>query len=100
MANNVYDVGDLVKVIGSFKNSSGVLADPEHVFFSVIDPSDTKTDYTFGVDSVVTHIGTGTYQMQFSATKSGDWYIRGFSTGTGQAAQEIKVSVRGSRFVP
>jgi hypothetical protein len=94
---NAYDVGDLIRCTGTFATAS-VDVDPSAVFFSVKAPSGTETDYTYGVDGQLVKSATGIYYVNVSATESGMYKYRFYSTGTGQAASEGQFRVRASFF--
>lgn len=50
--------------------------------------------YTHGVDSEVVKSSTGVYYIDIDLDRGGTWYVRWFSTGTGQASEESKIDVR------
>lgn len=78
---NMYHVGDLVNLKGTFTDtSSGNLVDATSVTMTVKAPDGTVTTPT------PTHVSTGIYQFQQSATQAGVWTWKMIGTGTGQAA--------------
>lgn len=95
---NAYDVGDLVRVQGSFTNAAGAAVDPSVVTTKVKTPAGVVTTYTYGVDAQLVKLATGIYYVDVSATTSGDWHYRFSSTGDGQAAGENKFYVKESAF--
>ena len=89
MAANVYDIGDLVRITGTWtRRSDGSAVDPTAVFCAYKDPSDNLSTLEYGVDAALQKDGTGIYYVDISADESGTWYYRFYSTGTGQAAGE------------
>lgn len=93
------DVGDAVICQGIFTTAAtGAAVDPTNVYFQTKTPSGTITTYTYGVDPEVQRLAVGQYTATVSATADGDWYCRWYSTGTGQAAEEIKFNVKSSEF--
>ena len=92
MANN-YDLGDLVRVSGSFSNEDGMAADPNAIFCAVRNPAGIVTTYQYGVDDELVRDDTGEYHLDINANSAGYWYYRWYSTGTGQAADEEKFYV-------
>lgn len=96
---NFYQVGDLVRVTGTFTTLAGAATDPTSVFFSFKTPSGTITIYQYGVDAQVIKSGTGIYYVDVSVTAPGNWNYRFYSTGTGQTADESYFSVPYSQFV-
>lgn len=93
-----YDVGDLVRVTGTFTNSAGEALDPTAVNCKVKDPSGNVVTYVYGTDDELVKTSTGVYYVDVDADEAGDWWARVYSTGTGQAASEYIFSVRLSRF--
>ena len=91
---NTYDIGDLVRVTGTFTNAAGTATDPAVVKFSYRDPSENITTLTYGTDAAVVKSATGIYYSDVSIDEAGVWWFRWFSTGTGQAAGESWVDVR------
>lgn len=95
---NIYDIGDLVRITGTFTNSAGVVIDPTTVLFKHKDPSGNKTTLTYGVDSAVVRTSTGVYYVDLSVDEVGTWYYRWQSTGTGQSAGETYFIAQVSRL--
>ena len=92
-----YDVGDTVRLTGTFTNAGGTATDPGGtVSIKVLDPSGTTTTYTGG--SVV-NSATGVYYTDVAATKSGRYHWRCEANGTGNyGAEEGYFDVSMSRF--
>lgn len=90
MADNSYDVGDLVRVESTFTNplSDNVEIDPTTVKCTITAPAGVETTYTYGVDAEVKKDATGQYYMDVDVNARGWWYYRWWSTGTGQAAEQ------------
>lgn len=95
---NTYDVGDEIRVTGTFTNSAGTATDPTAVLFKVKNPAGTITTYTYGTDAELVKSATGVYYVDLDLATSGTWYTRFYSTGTGQAAVESTINVRESEF--
>ena len=95
-----YELGDLVRVVGSFSNSTtGAAADPDVVFFSYRNPAGVTVELTYGVNVAVVRDGIGVYHSDVNANASGRWHWRWHSTGLGQAADEGEFYVKPSPFV-
>jgi hypothetical protein len=60
---------------------------------SVRTPGRVVTTYTYGVDVAVVKDSTGNYHIDIDANAAGTWHARWFSTGTGQAAEEMEFFV-------
>lgn len=88
-----YDLGNLVHVKATFKDSDGQRTDPDVVKLSVRDPGGTTTTYIFGTDDEVVKDGVGRYSSDINADETGTWYYRWWATGDGQAADEGEFTV-------
>lgn len=100
MAHNTHDLGDLVRVSGSFRDAIlGGAIDPDVVKLSVRSPDGTVTTYTHGTDAEVVKDQVGEYHADINADQSGTCYYRWWSTGEGQAAEENRFVVREARAV-
>lgn len=94
---NKYEIGDLVRVSGPFRNSvDGAPVDPTAVFLSYKKPDGTTTSLTYGVDGAVIKDGPGDYHVDINADAVGIWSWRWHSTGIGQAADEGRFYVKPS----
>ena len=93
MANH-YEIGNLIRVTGTFTDSDGNAHDPTSVFCSVLEPDGTQTDYEHGVDPEITNSATGVYYLDQAVDQEGFWYYRWYATGTGEAADESYFRVR------
>jgi len=96
MAHNKYDIGDLVRLRGSFTDVDDNPADPTIVTLEIRSPADTL--YTY--DSEITKDSTGEYHYDFDTsvadneTESGTWHYRYFGDGLNQAAGENSFILR------
>lgn len=93
---NVYDLGDLVRVSGAFRNAAGTLIDPTTVGFEFRGPTGAVTRYAYPADPQLAKDSTGNYHVDIDASAAGTWHWRWESTGTGQAAEEGAFVVRES----
>lgn len=85
--SETYDFGDDVYCEGEFRNSAGVLANPENVFAKTTNPQGVvSAAYQYGVDAALTRPSTGIYHLKVDANSPGTWHFRIYSTGTGKAA--------------
>jgi hypothetical protein len=93
---NKHDLGDLVKVVGTFTgpDDDDAPVDPDMVKLSFRDPSDNVTTWIYGSDDEIVKDSTGVYYALIDADEAGDWYYRWWSTGAGQAAEEKQFTVR------
>jgi len=95
---NQYDVGDLVRVTGVFKDAEGVAIDPSTVAFKLRKPNRSITTYLYGTDIQLVKDSTGNYRVDISADVKGIYKYRWYSTGNGQAAGENQFEVVKSNF--
>jgi len=91
---NTYDIGDLVRIANTFKDSTGTLIDPTAVFVKYRTPAGVTTTLTYGVDLALVRDSLGTYHADVSITAAGTWAYRWYSTGTGQGSEEHYFEVR------
>lgn len=91
-----YDIGDLVRATGTFRDLDEVLVDPDTVTFKSKAPSGAVVSRTYPTD--VTKESVGVYHSDWSLNETGTWYLRIESTGAAQAAEEITISVARSVF--
>jgi uncharacterized protein YfaS (alpha-2-macroglobulin family) len=84
-----YDIGDLARITATFTQDANPI-DPTTITAEVRDP-----------DGIITEVPTtlqspGIYRALVDLTASGQWGVRIYSTGTGQAAEEILIKVERS----
>jgi len=97
---NEYDIGDLVKVIGTFtKTSDDSVIDPTVIRAYYKNPSGITTSLVFGVDGALEKEGIGIYFVEISITESGNWYYRFSGTGNAQGGEETHFKVVRSNIV-
>ena len=94
----VYDVGDRVRLLATFKNAAGVATDPTTITVKTKTPAGVVATFVFGIDAQVVKDSTGNYHFDFDLTASGHWYYRWAATGAVFAAEEGTLDVRVSRF--
>ena len=89
---NSYDIGSLVQLTGTFKNTAGTLTDPTSVTCTVKDPAGTVTT------PATTKSSTGVYTADVDLTNAaaGVWWYRFAGTGACQAAEESSFYVEAS----
>lgn len=97
-AINTYDVGDIVRLAGTFKNQSDAFVDPGGVRVKVKNPLGTSTTYVYGVDAGVMKDATGQYHLDIDADTEGTWYYRWEGLTSNKGADEESFLVRDSQF--
>ena len=96
MANNIHDLGDLVRVSATFKDAETEdELDPTEVSLSVCTPDGEVVTYVYDTDAEVVKEDVGMYYADLDANQTGTWFYRWWSTGTGQASEEGRFTVRG-----
>lgn len=91
---NVYDVGDLVRLVGTLNNAAGAALDPSTLVVKVKAPSGTTTTYTFGSSAFPIRTGLGTFYVDVTPSEPGEHDYKFASSGTGQAVDEGTFVVR------
>ena len=93
---NQYDVGDVIRVSGTFTDSSQAGVDPSSVTFQyrqhLADPSSVTT-LIYGINSV-TRVSTGSFFSDVPVNSGGEWRYRWNGTGANAAAIEGAFLVR------
>lgn len=82
---NEYQVGDLVRITGTWTDASDVAVDPTTVLGTYTDPSGTAAPVTVGTG--ITKSATGVYYYDIDVDEAGTWYYRFYGQGGGAAAQ-------------
>jgi hypothetical protein len=84
----IFEIGDAVRLQGSFSDIDRALTDPSTVTFKVRDPSTTLNTYVYSNDVEVFKAATGIYYMDFVVNTVGqhNWRLEG--TGSVQVAEQ------------
>lgn len=88
MTINAYNKGDLVRVSAAFTNFVGKPIDPGVVICEYRNPARLRTALTYGTNAALVKDSVGNYHVDIDANVRGMWYVRWYSTGTGQTAAE------------
>lgn len=91
-----FDLGDLMRVTATFTDENDAAVDPDTVTFSVLHDDDEAAVYVYDTDPEVVKESVGVYYVDVSLNASGYWRARVASTGDGQAAEELAVTVYSS----
>lgn len=94
---NNYEVGDVVRITGTFTNTSGVAADPTAVTILVKRRDGATTTYTFA-GGTVTKSATGIFYADHTVTAEGVYDYRIVGTGAVVTASEGTFQVPDSQF--
>ena len=76
---NEYQVGDLVRVTGTWTDATGAVTDPTTVLAQHKDPSGNVTALTVG--GGITKSGTGIYYYDIDVDEDGTWLYRFYGQG-------------------
>lgn len=87
------DLGDVVRITGTWTDSAGIATDPAAITFTYTDPSGNATPLVYGVDAEVVRASTGIYYVDITTDEEGTWFWRWVSTGSGAAANEGSFAV-------
>lgn len=105
MAHNKYDIGDLIRLSGSFKDMDNQPIDPTTVICYVRSPSDVLYTYSLDQAEVVKdsvgeyHYDFDTVATQITNTDSGTWHYRFEGGGSAQASEEKSFIIRYSAVI-
>lgn len=89
---NVYDVGDVARIMATFTNSAGVAVDPSsvYVWHRILNPAlSDVTTLGYGVNSVV-RASAGVYYTDVAVNSGGEWRYRWRGYGDNAGAVEGK----------
>lgn len=94
---NTYDIGDRVRITGTFTNTAGVVADPTTITISVRRRNGPITTYTY--PGTITKDSTGVFYADHDVTDEGVYDYRIVGTGAVVTAGEGSFGVSDSAFV-
>ncbi len=100
---STYDIGDVVRAIGTFTDTGGTVGDPSSVNFLIDTPTSTapttftRTSTATGSVGSISKETTGVYFHEFNATGRGLYEWRFTTTGTLAASGESWASIRPRR---
>lgn len=95
---NRYDIGDLVRISGSFVDDAGDAANPVNVTIQYKNPSGEVTELVYGTDPEVQRPSTGEFYVDITVDEPGYWFYRIASSGIVQDAAEGQFFVKESYF--
>jgi hypothetical protein len=84
--SDAFNVGDLVRITGTWSDTAGTTVDPTTVTVYYKDPSSNITELVYGVDTDVVKSDTGIYYVDIDIDEPGNWYYRWKGVGVAQAA--------------
>jgi hypothetical protein len=82
---NEYQVGDLVRITGTWTDAGDVATDPTTVLAKHTDPLGATTALTVGTG--ITKDSTGVYYYDIDVDEAGTWLYRFYGQGGGASAQ-------------
>lgn len=94
---NAYQVGDRVRITGTFTNSAAALADPTTATILVKRRDGATTTYTYA-GGTVTRLSLGVFYADHDVTLEGAYDYRIIGTGAIVTAGEGSFSVPDSQF--
>jgi hypothetical protein len=100
---NTYDVGDVVRLRGIFKDAAGALANPTTTRLKVLVPKTATTPavevtYTYGVDGGLVRNSVGDHSYDYPPAVPGRYFYRWIGTGAIVTADEKSFLVRKTAF--
>ena len=100
---STYDIGDVIRITGTFTDTGGVAGDPTSVTFLYDTPTSTapvvasRASTSTGDVGGITRSSTGVYSYDITSTGRGLYEARFTSTGVLKASGETWFSVRPQR---
>lgn len=100
---STYDIGDVIRVTGTFTDTGGNPGDPTTVHFLYDTPTSTapstatRTSTSTGDVGGIWRVSTGVYRFFINATGQGLYETRFTSTGTLAASGESWFNIRSQR---
>lgn len=91
--SSIFNIGQQVRITGTFRDSSGALTNPTAVSFSYKE-GDTTTTYVYGTDAELVRDSTGVYHVDITPTVAGTIEWRMWSTGTLVQAEQGNFYIR------
>lgn len=98
MAVNNYDIGDVVRLTGTFATTAGAALNPTKVTFTYERPTGVITVLTSTMAGV-TNPAVGTFYTDLGIDASGVWEYRISSTGTLRTSTQSWFRVRTQRAI-
>lgn len=95
---NTYDIGDIVRLTGTFRTTAGALANPTKVTIKYEDPSAVVVTVSSTMASVF-NPSTGVFYHDVAPDETGVWEYRIYSTGTITSSTEDWFRVRTRRVL-
>ncbi len=92
MANKIFDIGDAVRLFGSFSDIDFVPIDPSTVTFRIRDPAGIQTTYVYSASQVVKQ-DTGVYYVDYLVNTIGIHNWKFLGTGSGQVMTQDQFDV-------
>lgn len=96
--SEVYDIGDQIRIGYTFKNSSGMAADPTTITLWLKTPAGAETSHVYLTDGNLIRDATGVYHYDLTFAESGTYCWRWAGTGAVVCAEEGQLPVRRSKF--
>jgi len=87
-ALNLYQIGDLVRVVGTLTTAGDMPVDPDALVCRVKAPNGTITTHTYGTDPFPARDSAGIYHVDVTPAQVGEYRYEFRSTGTGQAMDD------------
>ncbi len=91
--SSIFNIGQQVRITGTFKDSSGTLTNPTSVSFSYKEGG-TTTTYVYGTDAELVRDSTGVYHVDITPAAAGRIEWRLWSTGNLVQAEQGSFYIR------
>lgn len=94
-----YNVGQMVRITGTWKDNTGALIDPQTVAFSILLPDGSLVTKTYLTDNEVAKDSVGIYHMDYTIVQDGRHWYSALSTGSGASFEETAFHVKKTKTV-
>ncbi len=99
MSDELFEIGDGVRLTCTFRNSAGTKADPTGVTFKKkVHSTGSATTLVYGTDVEVVKDSTGVYHVDVAFAEAGTHFFKWYGTGAVQAAKSVEIEVSRSEF--
>jgi len=86
MAGAEYDVGDLIRITGTWTDADGNVTDPNVIKGNTENPSGTTAQLT--ISTGITKSSTGVYYFDMDLNEEGRWKYRLYGIATGDSSSQ------------
>lgn len=99
MSDELFEIGDGLRLTCTFRNAAGTKADPTTVSMKKkVHKTGTPSTLVYGTDVEVVKDSTGVYHVDVAFAEAGTHFFKWYGTGAVQAVKSVEVEVGASEF--